>query len=838
MKPVIPTKVFLLLSFLCINNILYGQSMADSWKPVETHIMTKWADEIDPRNVLPEYPRPQMVREEWLNLNGLWEYAIRPKGDEKPSAYDGKILVPFAVESALSGVKKAVGETNTLWYKRIFDLPSAWKGKKIILHFGAVDWETKVWVNGNYIDVHRGGYDRFSYDITQYLTGNEKQELIVSVWDPVDTGTQPHGKQVKEPGGIMYTSVTGIWQTVWLEPVPEHFIGELKIIPGVDKGTVEISSVNSGEIKDFIIEAAVYDGANKISEEAGAADKPLVLSVPGKKLWTPDNPFLYDLKVVLKDKSGKAADEVSSYFGMRKISLGKDEKGITRMMLNDKLVFQFGPLDQGWWPDGLYTAPADEALRYDIEVTKQMGFNMARKHVKVEPERWYYWCDKLGLLVWQDMPSGDRGIGPGDPDIERSKESAGQFILELKEMVRENFNHPSIVMWVPFNEGWGQWNTPYVVDLLKEIDPTRLVDNVSGWADRNVGDVHDVHIYPGPGMPEPEENRAVVLGEFGGLGLPLEGHTWAAKNNWGYVSYADQSALTVAYEELVKKLFDLKDKGLSAAVYTQTTDVEVEVNGLMTYDRKVIKIDPGVITRLHLGYTSPAIESAGNIFIDSVKVSIVNKSPEGEVRYTTDGSEPGKSSPVYKEPIVVTKECTVKAKTLWKDGYTSGTMERKLSKVIPVKAINPGNIGQGIKFSYYKDKSRGWGVIPDFDKIKADDSGILKFIDFDPWKTGEYFGLKYEGYIKVPETGVYTFLLASDDGSKLIINDSLLIDNDGLHGIQEKPGSAALAEGYHKIRVEFLQGGGECGLTLRLKTKDQNEQPLSPEMLFYPKKIN
>jgi hypothetical protein len=830
-------KSTLIFSFLVIFSAasVSGQGKKSSWKPVTNHIMTKWAKDVKPANVLSEYPRPQLVRNKWMNLNGLWDYAIKAKDDNKPAKYDGKILVPFAVESALSGVNKKVSETDNLWYRRSFSVPADWKGKNIILHFGASDWETKVWINDNYVDVHKGGYDNFSYDITKYLKNKGKQELVVSVWDPADKGTQPHGKQVQEPGGIMYTSVTGIWQTVWLEPVSPKYINSIKLTPNIGNNTITVASSNVNTDSSCTIEAIVSEGDKMLVSTTNKAGRSIIMPIFGAVLWTPDNPYLYNLTLKLKDENGKVVDSVKSYFAMREIWIERDSNNIPRITLNHQVLFQFGPLDQGWWPDGLYTAPTDEALRFDIEMTKKMGFNMARKHVKVEPDRWYYWCDKLGLLVWQDMPSGDRGIGPNDPDITRSKESADQYMLELKEMITEKYNHPCIVMWVPFNEGWGQWNTAAVAKYVKELDPTRLVNNTSGWADRNVGDVHDVHIYPGPGMPELEKKRAVVLGEFGGLGLPLEGHTWTGKNNWGYVSFHDQSSLTSAYEDLVKKLFDLRDKGLSAAVYTQTTDVEVEVNGLMTYDRSIVKIDPGIISRIHKGYLSPAIESAGNIFVDSVKVTLRNKSPEGDVRYTLDGSEPAASSPVYTKPIIVKNNCTIKTKTFWPDGNTSGTLERKFQKVKPVKSIPVTNASAGIQYSFYNGKQKGWNFIPDLTKLQPDESGVLPFIDFSKWSTGEFFVLKYEGYIKVPETTVYNFILSSDDGSNLYIDDSVVVSNDGLHGTQEKPGSIALEAGYHKIRLEYLQGSGESMLKLLYSSDNSMPVEISSEMLFHTK---
>jgi hypothetical protein len=531
-----------------------------------------------------------MARKKWENLNGLWDYAIVHKDEQQPEAFDGQILVPFPIESALSGVMKTVGQDNRLWYRRTFRVPRTWKDRRILLHFGAADFETTVWINETKIGAHQGGYNPFSFDITDALNGTSEQEIVVSVWDPTDAGTQPRGKQVSKPRRIWYTAVTGIWQTVWVEPVPEVYIKWIKITPNVDNKSVAVT-VACSDPAGYKVEVEAKDWWFTKAKNKGNAGEEIVLNIKKPKLWSPDSPFLYDLKVTLKNSKGKKVDTVSSYFGMRKIEVRKDENGINRLLLNNKPLFQFGPLDQGWWPDGLYTAPSDAALRYDIDILKKLGCNMLRKHVKIEPARFYYWCDKLGLMVWQDMPSGDKYIYDNDPDIERSSESARQFVTELKTMITTFYNHPSIVMWVPYNEGWGQWDTKRIVDLIKNLDPTRLVNNASGWTDRGVGDVHDIHSYPGPAAPPLEEDRAVVLGEFGGLGLPIEGHTWQEEKSWSYQDYETREELTEAYVELIDKLRLRIGEGLSAAVYTQTTDVEIEVNGLMTYDREIIKVD-------------------------------------------------------------------------------------------------------------------------------------------------------------------------------------------------------------------------------------------------------
>lgn len=565
------------------------------WCPVEGRIMTRWANDVSPENVLPEYPRPMMVRSQWLNLNGLWKFAIRPREAARPQQFDGDILVPFPVESALSGVKKSVGEANRIWYRRNVQIPASWKGRRVLLHFDAVDWEATVWVNDKEIGIHRGGYDPFIFDVTEALNETATNEILLAVWDPTDSGYQPRGKQVNEPERIWYTSVTGIWQTVWMEPVPPASIKSLKVSPDIDAGVLRLLVEGCGTEKADTVEAIVLDVGQELAAAGGVPGKGFEIPIKDAKLWSPDSPFLYDLRVSLM-RDGNVIDEVSSYFGMRKISLDKDTDGVTRIFLNNEALFQYGPLDQGWWPDGLYRAPTDEALRYDLEVLKKLGCNMLRKHVKVEPRRLYYWCDKLGLLVWQDMPNGDRHVGREEPDIVRTPESARQFELELKRVIDALHNHPSVVMWVPFNEGWGQYDTARIVRWIKECDPTRLVNNASGWADRGVGDIHDVHKYPGPAAPPNESDRAAVLGEFGGLGLPVEGHTWQDKENWGYRSYTTAEELTTAYLDLLKKLKPLIDGGLSAAVYTQTTDVEIEVNGLMTYDRARIKMSVDEVT--------------------------------------------------------------------------------------------------------------------------------------------------------------------------------------------------------------------------------------------------
>ena len=564
----------------CIFPIHAGLAAETEWKPAAGPLMTRWAKDVSPKNSHPEYPRPQMVREDWLNLNGLWQLELGKADDALPAGKDlsKRILVPFPVESALSGVMQW---SDRLWYRRTFRVPKQWNGRRVLLHFQAVDWETTVYVNGRQIGSHRGGYDAFTFDITDALKSSGDQELIVKVFDPTTKGNQPRGKQSLRPKGIRYTPTTGIWQTVWLEPVPAARIGRLTIVPDIDASCLRLT-VEGVAAADCLVQAVVHDGHVKLSHASGGVGTEIKLDIPRQKLklWSPESPFLYDLTVTLH-QGQKTVDRVASYFGMRKIDLGKDENGFTRLRLNNRIVFQVGPLDQGFWPDGLYTAPTDEALRYDIEVTKKLGFNMTRKHVKIEPARWYYWCDKLGLLVWQDMPSGNN----------KTPEAKAQFEIELRRMIEGFQNHPSIIMWVVFNEGWGQHDTPRYVEMVKTLDPTRLVDNASGWKDAKVGDVVDLHKYPGPLAPPSDPNRAGVLGEFGGLGLAVDGHTWS-KKSWGYRETTNAEHLTRRYQKLLGAVRGLiRTYGLSAAVYTQITDVETECNGLLTYDRKVIKVD-------------------------------------------------------------------------------------------------------------------------------------------------------------------------------------------------------------------------------------------------------
>ena len=582
-------------SFVFFFIFLLLHAASAQWQPVGNKIKTKWAGQVISESPLPEYPRPQMVRDQWQNLNGLWNYALKKKGSGIPNTYDGKILVPFAIESSLSGVQKRVGESQELWYQRNFTIPATWINKNVLLNFGAVDWRAEVWLNDIKIGSHEGGYTPFSFNITPFLSKGE-QKLIVKVWDPTNSGYQPIGKQRNDPHGIWYTPVTGIWQTVWLEAVEKSWISHIKTIPDIDGNTVSLTVKTEGTGPTDIIEAKIYDSGKLIGTGKSVAGQEILITVPDPKLWSPDSPFLYDMEVSILS-GGKVTDKVKSYFGMRKISMARDKGGIVRFQLNNKNYFHFGPLDQGWWPDGLYTAPTDEALLYDIKKTKEYGFNMIRKHVKVEPARWYYHCDREGILVWQDMPNGDKIHEWQDrnyfngKELVRSAKSEANYRKEWKEIIDHCISNPSVVVWVPFNEAWGQFKTTEIAEWTKDYDPSRLVNPASGGNHYPVGDMIDMHHYPEPKMGLFDSRRANVLGEYGGIGLAMENHLWEKDRNWGYVQYKTSKEVTDVYVAYAKRLMELIPNGYTAAIYTQTTDVEIEVNGLMTYDRKVDKLE-------------------------------------------------------------------------------------------------------------------------------------------------------------------------------------------------------------------------------------------------------
>ncbi len=614
---------------------------AAQWQPAHPKLLTEWGEKIKPDSAWAEYPRPQLERKEWFNLNGLWDYALTPINAGQPATFDGQILVPFAVESALSGVGRVCAPTNRLWYQRSFEVPPTWAGRRILLHFGAVDFECVAWVNGGIVGSHTGGSDPFTFEITNYLAPGRNQ-LMVAVTDPTDTGEQPRGKQQLNPRGIWYTPVSGIWQTVWLEPVPkEHYLAELRLVADVPAKALRVIPLLNTAVEQDDLAALVTARAEGkvVGSTIIRVNREGWVELNDLRLWSPTTPFLYDLTVELvrvraplSDRSkpaGRAAlpgfgrqersayaraeiigqpiDTVKSYFAMRSLTLGPGPKPQQpALRLNDTAIFQHGPLDQGWWPDGLLTPPSDEAMAWEIKWLKSAGFNMLRKHIKVEPARYYYHCDRLGMMVWQDMPSGfNRALrahreDAGEPV--RLSTSREQHELELRRMINRLQHHPSIVMWVIHNEGWGQYESASLARWVKSIDPTRWVNANSGWRDENVGDLYDIHTYQeSPLAPVNQADRAIVIGEYGGVGWPVQGHLWdATKRNWGYQTCTNEMSFQAAMKVKMEALIPMRrDLGLSAAVYTQTTDVEGEVNGFLTYDRKVNKINPQVLNEIN-----------------------------------------------------------------------------------------------------------------------------------------------------------------------------------------------------------------------------------------------
>lgn len=571
-------------------------------------LTTRWAKEAMCNNPLPEYPRPQMVRDNWVNLNGMYEYAVTDENTQWCEKFDGEIRVPFAIESCLSGVCKRISKNDRLWYRKSFSLPESFKGKRTILHFGAVDWECKIYINKTLVGSHVGGYCPFSFDITDSLVEGEN-ELVVWVYDPTDEAWQNRGKQASYSHGFWYTSTSGIWQTVWMEAVSENYIKKYKLTPDIDKGVLAIETDVQGEGS---LKIKVLDGENVVAEEA--IDKKAEVSIPELKLWSPENPFLYDFVLTLEN--GETVDSVKGYFAMRKFSIGEYE-GYNRLFLNNEPYFQRGLLDQGYWSDGQLTPPTDEAMIYDIETMKRLGYNMLRKHIKVEPARWYYHCDRLGMIVWQDMVSGGQflnnfyvGVLPNiytflSPVIDLTKKDNAyktfsrekiewrtQFEEELFEMIDALYNYPCIGCWVPFNEGWGQFDAKRIGDAVKAYDPTRFVDHASGWYDQKGCDFKSIHRYILPFVAPKYDGRPIVISEYGGYSQILDGHVWNKAKSFGYQMYKSKESLTEAYRKLHEhQIIPAIKKGLSATVYTQVSDVEFEVNGILTYDREILKLD-------------------------------------------------------------------------------------------------------------------------------------------------------------------------------------------------------------------------------------------------------
>ena len=606
------------LAFLLTSIFACKATFGQAWTQQPSQIQTRWASLVDPTNALPEYPRPQLVRGGWQTLNGLWDYAITQDASEPPQKYDGAILVPYPIESALSGVKRPLLPQQSLWYRRSFQLATLNDDHRLLLHFGAVDYRATVFLNGQKLGVHQGGYENFTFDITDAVKGGDNA-LVLRVQDPTDTGSNPHGKQVLHPRRTRYSATSGIWQTVWLEKVPQTYIDQLVIDPDVDKSQLHVRAILNAPSSEYSLRVTIKARNTAVVQEktrGGEIQDQVTLNIHQPHLWSPDDPFLYDLQVTLL-KEGRLIDEVNSYFGMRKIEVRPDEQGVDRIFLNNHYTYNLGVLDQGYWPEGLYTAPTDAALRFDIEAIKGMGFNTIRKHVKVEPDRWYYHCDRLGILVWQDM------VSPADD----SPEARQEFKDEVQATLGNLHNHPSIVTWVLFNEGWGAFDQENLGTWIKSLDPSRLVDAHSGARDRHQfehwiehldpsdlvgylrdepdsksfpehntqkdwvgGNLTDSHSYPKPVIPQSAPGMARALGEYGGIGVTVDGHIWNDLGaGWGYVQMTPDQ-LSSAYARMMHSLFLFEKEGLSASIYTQPFDVEAEQNGLMTYDRRVLKV--------------------------------------------------------------------------------------------------------------------------------------------------------------------------------------------------------------------------------------------------------
>jgi len=571
------------LLFSCLSSRAQEAKLPTQWTEAARHAETP----------LSEYPRPQLERGNWLCLNGKWDYiggktapdALHPQTAASFNGVKEKILVPYCPESYLSGIQRA--QEINMWYRRTFEVPAGWKGKHVILNFGAVDHDATVFVNGKKAGTHSGGYDSFSFDITAFLTKGANT-LTIAAHD-LNDGTTPSGKNGQRGD---YTFSSGIWQTVWLEPVSANYIKNIRLLPDVDGHRLKVLVNSNGNGK---VAAIAFNGKKVAGEAKSAAGSSFYIPIDKPELWSPDSPFLYDLKLTLYNANGSVADEVKSYFGMRDIKLGK-LNGVNRPLVNGKFIMQLGLLDQGYWPDGVLTEPTEEALKFDIQFTKKAGFNLIRKHMKTEPQRFYYWCDKMGLFVWQDMPAA----WYQNEDTTRHR---SMFRKELKAIMDDHYNSPSIITWVPFNENWGAFDVKEITDWVKKYDPSRLVNGNSGfnnnpgyqkaYGDPKNGDYVDTHIYIGPnGASKPDSTRAASLGEFGGVGLFVMGHMWPVENN-AYDYQPTKNALTDRYVLLLQRVDQLmKYRGLSVAIYTQTTDVEHEVNGLLTYDRAVEKMDP------------------------------------------------------------------------------------------------------------------------------------------------------------------------------------------------------------------------------------------------------
>lgn len=809
------------------------------WHPANARLLTRWAADVNPDRVLPEYPRPQLVRARWQSLNGLWEFepvrdSTAPPPLGRPLAQH--ILVPFAPEAALSGVG---AHYDRVVYRRTFRRPADMAaGERLLLHFGAIDWRSTIYINGHELARHTGGYEAFTVDATDALRPTGDQELVVTVYDPTDAFGQPRGKQVSHPGGIWYTPVTGIWQSVWMEPVPGSSIDALAMTPDVAAGALVLTVRGRGTHAGEIVDAVASADGREVGRVSGAPGTALRLPVPHAHLWSGDDPFLYDLTVTLRD-GATPVDSVASYFGMRSVGIVNDAHGRAQIALNGRPVFLLGPLDQGWWPDGLYTAPTDAALRSDIELMKSLGYSMVRKHIKVEPERWYYYADKLGLPIWQDMPSGWNDSPAARADFEQ----------ELRAMLHQLRDHPAIIVWVPFNEGWGQFDTKHIVDVIRSVDSTRLVNDASGWQDVGAGDIIDVHRYQGPQAMLGTPGRAAVVGEFGGLGFKVPGHAWAG-DTWGYGGlYPTREALNDRYDRLIERMWRLHDThGMSAGVYTQLSDVEVELNGLTTYDRSILKFDPRRTAAVNRGL-APYIEPELTEFTDSVRVTISQGTPT-EIRFTTDGSEPTATSPVYRAPFWIARSTVVRARSFQRGAPTDApeahTDYRKGSGRAPAR-VALSSLAHGLAYQFFADTThepafrmdwpvRGRVEHPDTrpGDLQPRKSGVAPVPTLAVRDTNEMFSLRFTGYVRVPRTGVYTFTAYSDDGAAMWVADSLVFGSLGQSPkTTETVGQVALQRGLHPITISYFQAYGPMALELYVEGPGMPRRHVTPSMFYH-----
>jgi len=809
-----------------------------SWRPAAGPLMTRWAAEVDPANVLPEYPRPQLVRPRWESLNGVWELDLPTDGASPPrfgTALPERVLVPFAIQSALSGVGR---HASRAVYRRAFRAPRMEAGERLLLHFGAVDWLAVVHVNGREVARHTGGYGAFTADVTDALVpGGGEQELVVDAWDPTEAFGQPRGKQSTEPvHGLFYTPVTGIWQTVWMEPVPAASIAALRMVPDVAGQALRLTVTGRGTPAAERVTAIASAGGVEVGRATAAVGEEMRIAIPRPRLWGPDDPFLYDLRVTLE-----SGDTVESYFGMRTVSLARDEAGFTRIALNGRPWFHVGPLDQGWWPDGLYTAPTDEALRHDVERTKALGFGFTRKHIKVEPARWYHHADRLGLPVWQDMPCGWND----------GAEARAHFERELDEMLEQLGNHPSILVWVPFNEKWGQpsleW-TREIVERIRRTDPTRLIDDASGWRHSGAGDVIDVHRYQGPQALVPSPDRATVVGEFGGLGFAVAGHLWReSAENWGYGgAYPSADEMNARYDLLMRRMWRLRDThGMSAGIYTQLTDVENEINGVLTYDRAVLKLGAGRIAAVNRGLAPLILPEEGE-FVDSVHVTVHQGTPT-ELRHTVDGTAPTAESPAW-EPLTLRETTTVRVRG-FVDGRPTAAPEARMEfRRVAGRASVSVEVLPGVDFEFFPDTSPepryrlDWPVRRRLERLDARPgdpastaAGSLPNFGLEPRDRDELFGFRYTGFFRVPADGVYTFSARSKDGVALWIGERRLFWSMGQSPAPtEDEGRIALRAGLHPFVLHYHQTYGAMALEIRVEGPGIARGPVPDTMLFRP----